>query len=415
LIFLCPILGGYLADRYLGLKKSVLLGALLVFTGQIILATDLSQSLYAGLSFLVLGVGFFKTNAICLFQQSFKGQRIGNSITSIYYVAANIGGCLGPILCAYAANSYGYQAAFAVSAVMMLVGIIALLLANSSLTNNIEATVRPLNPIVLIGGVLIAFFIIDKVINAQWTGYLLTLIGMVAAVLSYRLFRISDKVVRKLLLNVLILTLFATIFWIFDQQSGSSINLFVLRSINRDGIPAGAFQGIGSFVIVIFGLFMTYYWQRLAQRNIVPNASLKVTVGLILLALGLFMISIGARSAQLYGTASMLYPILGLSLVSMGELFIDPVIMSEINTRLPKNSVGFLTGMYMLFVGCFANYFAGRLAVTTAVSPSVINEPKVMAGIYNTVYQNMTYVAVMLSVALISYYLITKLRKPIER
>ena len=371
LVFVTPIVGGWLADKWLGFKNSIILGCLLIIAGHICLTLPSNYCLYLGLSLLVIGVGFFKTNAICLVGRTFESNPAAKSTAfTIYYIGANVGATLGPIVCAYLAEYFGWKAGFGAAAVGMAAGLLILWCGRKKLIpfDNRPTSLKPLL-LCLLALIPCALFM-TWIIQNDLAGYVLTLIGVIAGVWAILIFKKSDSRQRKGLWFVLMLTLFGTLFWAFDQQGGSSISLFIQRNVNRDGLPTALFQSINPAVIIVFGLFTAWMWKKLSNKKIRLSALLRILPGFLLLTLGFALLFFGSAIASKLGKTSMMWPVAGLSLIGMAELFMDPIILGELTQYAPKNAVGVLTGMYYLFVGAFANYLAAQIAMLTAVSPS---------------------------------------------
>jgi len=127
LVYLTPIIGGWLADHYLGNRISMILGAILIMCGHFTLACTTLSSLYLGLSFLICGMGFFKSSAICLITEYYKNPTERKSAFIIYYLGGNVGAAVAPLVCGYAAAKYGWDYGFAAAGAGMLCGLLLLL------------------------------------------------------------------------------------------------------------------------------------------------------------------------------------------------------------------------------------------------------------------------------------------------
>lgn len=373
LVFVTPIIGGWLADRWLGFKNSIMLGCVLITAGHVCLTLPGMFSLYLGLSLLVMGVGFFKTNAICLVGRAFEHNLAAKSTAfTIYYIGANIGATLGPIVCAYLAEVIGWKAGFGCAAVGMALGLLMLAVVRRQLVVVDNAVSQHAVRAFL----LCLLAIVPCAIGIAWiieynlAGYVLTVVGCIALGWAVLIFRKGTRAQRSGLWFVLMLTVLGTLFWAFDQQGGSSISLFIARNVHKDGIPAAMFQSINPAVIILFGLFTAWLWKRLAKAQIRLSVLLRILPGFVLLTAGFGLLFFGAMYASRLGQAALWWPVAGLSLIGMAELFIDPIILTELTEHAPAGSVGVLTGMYYLFVGAFANYLAAKIAELTAVAPT---------------------------------------------
>lgn len=371
LVFLTPIIGGWLADKYLGFKRAILIGCSLIIIGHLILAFTQGDGLYYGLAWLIIGVGFFKTNAICMISDCFKDfPEHQDSAYVWYYVFANVGATLGPIVCAIIAQRYGWHYGFVIAGIGMLIGV-TILLSQKRYLNGIGQPPRPLGQITytyFIAGILLAIGLTSWVLLNGWALWVLISIGVITLPMLIKVYIDTSKHSRRHLILIGILTLFATIFWAFDQQGGSSINLYILREVHRTidlglgswTIPASWFQSINPAVIIIGGPLIAFIWQYLNRRNMELLPSSKIMIGMLLVTAGFALFIWGNHNNS--GNTSMIWPILGLVFIGLAEIFFDPVILSEINKSVPDRSRGFITGMYYLFVGAYANYVSIQVA-----------------------------------------------------
>lgn len=378
LIFLTPIAGGYLADRVFGFYRCVLLGASLIITGELMLLFA-NHGFYWGLSMLILGMGFFKTNAICLYQQNVNRERQGGAMM-IYYIALNIGGALGPLVSGFVALSYGYPSAFFVSMVVMVVGVFSLLLSNPrAMVFDFRRIVFALILLLILAFavVLIRFILIDG-----FAGAVLLIVGGIAFIMALSIYCRCDLSTRRSLRRMFYLTLFSTVYWVFDQQGGSSVMLFMAREVSPGALPPASVSGLGTLATVVFGVFWLVITKHRRFNDL--NASLKLGLGFVLLLSGFVLLTLAADLARFDRYASVLYPLCALMLIGMGELFTDPVIITEMKRVVPKRSLGFFTGFYFLFVGAIANYLAGDMAKASAVSGSVKNNLAIAARYFSS-------------------------------
>lgn len=237
LIYVSPIIGGWFADRFIGYKRATYIGCSLIILGHLCLKLSAPMSLFFGLALLVWGIGFFKSNAICLIGDCYGDDpKEKASGFALYYVAGNIGGTIGPILTALAMKYYGYSSAFSIAAFGMSLGILMLWLGRNKLKGigevvDAKAAKSSFNLVTLlsIGLAVLVFAYLLKMTAAL---YVLIAISLVAIYMTFQIVRHTDHDTMKRLLLILILSLFATLFWVFDQQGGSSINLFISRNIN---------------------------------------------------------------------------------------------------------------------------------------------------------------------------------------
>lgn len=426
LVYVTPIIGGILADRYLGYRWAVILGAALMVIGHITLGIDGHQTLYIALAFIICGYGLFKTNISVLLGELYhRNDSRRDSGFAILYVGGNVGAFIAPLACAYVAQRWGWHYGFALAGIGMALGLMIFLSGRRHFINKGVAKWQPLQQHGLISakslgpivaGVIVSVALFAVILYQEWTIWCLTLIGLAGVILIARLFLRCDAKDRRSLISILLFMVFGVIFWAFDQQGGSSISLFIERNVDRHifggMIPAAAFQSINPFAILVGGALVVGLWRLLARLGLTPSALFKLTLGMAILTLGFFIIALGAQLATVNGQSSMLWVIAGLSLVGFAELFIDPVAMAEITRLNPAGSVGFLAGVYMLVTGSFANYIAAKVAGLTSVQSvgGQVHSLVHAAEHYYNVFDKIAYVAligvlVLIVVAMIERYI----------
>lgn len=420
LTYLTPVIGGWIADNYLGNRYSIILGAVLIMCGHFTLALSTAWSLYLGLSLLICGVGFFKSSAICLIGEYYSDSAARNSAFMFYYMGGNIGAALAPIVCGYIAAKFGWEYGFAAAGVGMFCGLIILLVFRQYLTgmgnprislytSSGKLKIKLLSVYAVLLIILLA--ITNLVIIKLWGGYVLIGTIIVALLISGKLYLASDAKVRSGLRLGLILTLFGVLYWIFCQQGGSSISLFIERFVNRNiswanyTVPTAMFQAINPASIVIFGLTIAYSLKKMLLNKIAANSMLQVTLGIVLLTMGFMIIAFGAAKAELI-KISMLWVIIGLTLVSVAEIFIDPIILGVINKVVPAHALSTFIAIYYLFVGAVANYLAAEVAKFTAAPTAAAS-----VVLYKNTYQGIVYIGIAMIMGLIVLQLIRRGKK----
>ncbi len=371
LIFLTPIVGGWIADKWIGHSNAIIVGSILFIIGHITLSYPGQFNLYLGLAMLTAGVGFFKTNAICLVASCYKKfPERHDSVFVWYYIVGNLGAAIGPIVCAIVVNYYGWSWGFATGGIGMSLGLALFLSQRHNVQQFVDQKFNlTANHIITLAlGTSVAVLALSVILFEGLALWLLIGVGIAALPTSTHIYKKASKKEKKQLILLLTITCFSFIFWCFNQQGGSSISLYVLREVDRHiwsfTAPAAWFQAINPMIITIAGPLIAMLWRYLAKNNIEIHVIFKIMTGLTLLTLGFTMIIAGDKLFPVAagGLSMMIWPVLGLCLIGSGELFIDPVVFSEINQKAPNQSKGFLTGLYYLFVGGYANYAAAQIA-----------------------------------------------------
>ncbi|ELV7517515.1 MFS transporter [Photobacterium damselae] len=413
LVYVTPIIGGYLADRYFGNYWSVVIGALLMVAGHAVLSIPSvgNISMYIALSLIICGYGFFKTNSSCLLGELYtkEHEKSRESGFSISYIGGNVGSALAPIFCGYAAMKWGWHVGFALAGIGMLIGLIIFSTGRRNFTHvkkcNKDALIQksagvPHWLIIIVLLALTAFGLVF-VLKDLLAGYILAVICAVSFYQIVALYRRSSPSDRSKLNSILYFMIFGTVFWAFDQQGGSSISLFIERNINTDifgfHIPTAFFQSVNPVAVIVGGGAVAWLWKVLASKSISVRTLTKLNMGLLLLTAGFTLITISSKLAMNTGHTTFLWLFIGLFLIGVAELFIDPVALAAITRLNPQGATSTLAGIYMLMGGSVANYIAANIAEFTASNTPVNADATDLiasAAQYHHVFQSILFVTV---------------------
>lgn len=427
LVWVTPIVGGYLADRLLGYYFSVTLGVIMIFLGNVVLALSGSSHMYIyiAMAIIICGYGFFKGNVSCLAGELYEKQDLRrNSGFSWLYIVGNIGAMLSAILCGWVAYAMkSWHAGFMLASIFLFLGILFFISGHKHFKQTLSKNTKILNNKILrlknkywmSIGLLLAIAFFTTLLYHELAGYLLVIIGIISAYFLTKIMIKSTTYERKSTLLIFVFMIFGTIFWVFNQQNGSSVALFIQRNINKDlfgmTIPTPSFQSINSGSVIVGGAIIVWLWRVMAKANIHIPSLIKLSFGSVLLTAGFFLITIAAYYAHHSptGQTSMLWVILGMILIGVAELFVDPIATANITRLNPANSGGVLIGIYMLVTGSFANYIAGQLASMTDINfygNITTNELTKIAGIYNHVFKNITITGALITLLLIVFSIV---------
>ncbi|MTH44938.1 dipeptide permease DtpD [Intestinirhabdus alba] len=384
LVYVTPILGGFLADKLLGNRMAVMLGAFLMALGHLVLgASEIAPTfLYLSLAIIVCGYGLFKSNISCLLGELYQPddpRRDGGF--SLLYAAGNIGSIVAPIACGYVQEEYSWAMGFALAAIGMVAGLIIFLCGKRHFAHTAgvnRAALRARTAALPNWGWLLVLLVAAPLLVTvlfwqEWAVYALivaTAIGLAVLVKIFRQAQTPQQ--RKALGLIVTLTAFSLLFWAFAQQGGSSISLYIDRFVNRDmfgySVPTAMFQSVNAFAVMLCGVVLAWLVKGRAGGNRSVRIWGKFALGLGLMSAGFCILTLSARWSAAYGHSSMPLMIAGLAVMGFAELFIDPVAMSQITRIEIPGVTGVLTGIYMLLSGAIANYLAGVIADQTSQS-----------------------------------------------
>ncbi len=376
LVYITPVLGGYLADRYLGQRKAVVFGGLLLAIGHSLMAVEgvggqndpTINVFWAALAFIIVGSGFLKANISVMVGQLYKLTDIRrDGAYTIFYMGINVGAAIGTIMVAYLGQTIGWGWGFGLAGIGMLVGLVVFVLGKSALKGAGEAP-APLAKSkefmvygVGIAGVAVIWGLVQyqDVIQGLLVVSGVSLLGYVL----YESFKLP-KEPRERMFAILFLISLNPIFWGLFEQAGGSMNLFTDRFVDRGGVPAGIFQSINPIYIILLAPLFAGLWQWLGRRGKEPSAPAKF--GLALLQMGLANLAL-VWGAEAFGVAAMtpVYLVfLYYLLATTAELCLSPVGLSAMNRLAPKFLASLIMGawFYMTAVG---NFVAGKIGEAT--------------------------------------------------
>tara|TARA_B100000989_G_C19532968_1_gene471268 strand:- start:4055 stop:5485 length:1431 start_codon:yes stop_codon:yes gene_type:complete len=378
LIWLTPVLGGYVADKLLGYRRALIIGGTILTLGYALMAIPNTELFYFSLSLILVGNGFFKSSIASLVGTLYDGpndpRRDGGF--TIYYMGINIGGLIAPLVAGAIAVAYGWNAGFACASIGMLLGLLLFLWGQKMLGHRgavpepakLKQKIFPglsYSNAVYLGATVIAFLGYYLLYHVSLANYVLELIGA-AIVVFYLLasFRQSHGD-RNKMLGCLILIAFSIGFWVLYQQAPMTVNLFTERNVDRHlfgfTIPTVWFQALNPFFIIIATPFMNYLWSSTARSRFVIPTSLKFTAGILLMGLGFLVLVWASKLASNNGFVSGWWVVLSYGLQSVGELALSPIGLSMMTAMAPPRMSGMMVGTWFL-ASAASNAIAGVVA-----------------------------------------------------
>ena len=404
LVFITPILGGWLADRFCGYRYATAMGCILIVVGHLML-TCVAHNIFIGLSLLTMGIGFFKSNAVCLISNCYPDDSVGAvSAFSWYYVSGNLGAVVAQIVCPYLVEKISWNVGFIMAAFGMMLGFITLLLSKPYFSWEKQTekmgnwqSLSGFKKLLATGAVIsVTFLLTYFMLRHNLVGYLLMAAVIAAVIIFVRIYQNTTEERQQSLLMMVILAAFATAFWVFSNQVSSSYPLFILRYVNRDllgfMVPTGMFQALNPAAVLTAGTVMGFLWRWMGRRNIRPEPDTKLSMALLLLMLGFLVITYASKLAGIQGHISIFLPALSVILLGIAEVFIDPVLLAALGDIAPLNTEGRLVAIYYLFLGSVGNYLSIWVSKLT-VDPSTSTAT---ARTYHDAYLQVAYVAIVL-------------------
>ena len=340
LVYVMSIPGGFIADRFLGQKKTVLLGGILLCLGHGILAVDNLWAFYAGLSLIVLGVGGLKPNISTMVGGLYRpGDPLRDKGFTIFYIGINIGAFFASLIVAVVAAEYGWHYGFGLAGIGMLIGQIVFM-AGQGYLKGVGEHIAPIKDAS------------NRVVEAAP----------------------MTKVEKDRMIVLFLSFLIVIVFWGAFEQAGGLMNIYAQQKVDRMlvipflnidyEVPAGAFQAFNPLFIMIFGTIVGAYWYNRKIKGKESSALFKMAIGTMVMGSG-FILMVGASldvDASPDNKAAMYWLVGAYLLHTIGELSVSPVALSFITKLAPVKYASLMMGVYFATSGV-GNYVAGLLGV----------------------------------------------------
>ncbi|TZF81508.1 peptide MFS transporter [Pedobacter sp. BS3] len=392
-VYAFTFVGGLFADKILGFRRSLFWGGLLMIVGSCILAYDPKAYFFLGISFTVVGTGFFKPNISTMVGQLYKsGDYRRDAGFSLFYSGINLGALLGGYLCIAIGKSnhpWSWNLAFGLAAVVMTISLITFVFTKRSLgpiglspfesrqleTDNRDTSSeqkwKPL--LVFIGSLAVIPVIMKMVSKTEYTDYFMYTIGPLTLLyLFYEMTQFSKAEVRKLW-AALIFIIFSIIFWAFFEQAGGSLSLFAARNLDNKLLglipvdPNGVNNSANSLFVIIFAPIIGLIWLSLSKKRKEPNTVVKFGLGFIFLAIGYWVFFATRFFANAQGIANLDVFTFAYFFVTLGELCLSPIGLSIMTKLSPHRLQGVMMGTWFL-ASAYGQYVAGIIGAGMAQS-----------------------------------------------
>ena len=397
LVYITPVLGGYLADRWLGQRKAVFFGGILLALGHLFMAWEGMHGItdpatkqadpainifWLALALITVGSGFLKGNISVIVGQLYKltDPRRDASYT-IFYMGVNAGAFLGTILVGYLGETVSWSYGFGLAGIGMVLGLVIFVLGKPALNGHGEP------PEALTTGsewrlygaglaaVAVAWFLIQSPPVVQTF-----LIVSGVAMLGYALFEAFKlpKEPRERMFAILFLIGLNPIFWGLFEQAGGSLSLYTDKFVDRQGVPTSLFQSINPIYILTLAPLFAMLWQWLGKRGMEPSAPTKFGFALLQVGLGFLVFVWGTRAVGMETMTPVLLVFIVYLLHTTAELCLSPVGLSAMTRLSPVHLGSFIMGawFYMTAVGQFV---AGKIGEATGGESGEMSKELTMA------------------------------------
>jgi len=399
LVYAMPVIGGLLADRYLGMRKAVVFGGLLlvaghfgmafegeqarVVNGEILRDDSALQIFYFSLALIVIGVGFLKPNISTIVGQLYdKDDPRRDSGFTIFYMGINLGAFTATLLCGYLGETFGWGYGFGAAGIGMLVGLTSFLYGQKHLHGHAEPKdpelLKQKSPIglskeltVYLGG-LVGVAVAWQML--QFHGAVGTLLNVLSVVvllgMGWFIAVKCDEDERSRMIVLIVLIISTVVFWALFEQSAASMTLYADRVLNRNilgvELTASQFGALNAMFIFMFAPVFAWLWTALARRGLEPSTPVKFALGIAQAGLGFGALVVGATMPDESGRVLGYWMVLAYLLHTWGELCLSPVGLSAVTKLAVPSVVGVMMGAWFLATA-YSEFVAAQLSKIAAI------------------------------------------------
>ena len=336
LVYVASIPGGWIADKFLGQKKSVLYGGILLVAGHSVLAIEEMWAFYSGLGLIIAGVGLLKPNISTMVGGLYKqGDIRRDKGFTIFYIGINVGAFLSSLIVGTVGEVYGWHYGFGLAGIGMAAGLVQYLFGQKYLKS--------------VGNFLGASENKEE---------------------KDAMNKPLSKIEKDRIVVLLISFLLVIIFWGAFEQAGGLMNLYASDKTDRilsfslpfigNEVPASWFQSLNAMFIIFLGTTVAGYWANRKLKGKISTSLFKMILGLIIMGTGFFFMTAAAAQYESNGASAMYWLVLAYLFHTIGELCISPVALSYITKLAPVKYASLMMGVYFAMTG-FGNKLAGLL------------------------------------------------------
>ena len=469
LVYATPLVGGLLAERFMGYRKAIVWGAFLMMVGHFLMAIENEMVFLTALTLLIMGNGFFKPNISSMIGKFYaKTDPRRDGAFTIFYMGINIGAFLSGLTCGAIGldPALGWHYGFGLAGVGMLIGMLIFLYAvrtgvlgdkgyaphmvrpgggvkpdgpmakgSNDILDDQSNSEDSTNSNLIADDEIESFILVDNPVEPKLFGLPVNIIIYAASILAIPFFLLLirhndvldygiggiglamvlyllissfqyEKVQRERIWVVITLFFFTIIFWTFFELAGSALTVFTMNNVRpNDYLNAAMFNSLNPFFIMLFAPVFSWIWVKLAQKNMEPSAPVKFGIGLILLGCGFLVLNL-SRASAVGGLIAPMFMVFLYLLHTLGELALSPVGLSMVTKLSPAKIVGFVMGFWMM-ASSFAHQAGKTIARYTVVPEGTPAEESLALCL--SVFSNLGLIAAASGIVLIlSSFVINK-------
>ena len=376
-VYASPLVGGFIADRGLGYRNSVLIGGVIFMAGYLMLSVHSLTAVYTALTLLVIGNGFFKPNVSAMVGNLYpEGSHLKDRAYNIFYMGINIGAFLAPVIAEWTSHRFGFGPAFAVAALGMVISVSILW----AFKRHVEDPRGRIASVPVVDRSASEAAVIEDAPP-----------GGPAPRKRSALEEVPDATRIGALIVIYLIVI---VFWMVFHQNGSTLTYWANdnTSWNVSGVISNA---INPFFVVFLTFPLIGFWNALRAKGKEPSTPAKMAIGMALSAACFFIMYFAAKSGGDHGKVSPLWLISAYAVLTCGELMLSPMGLSLVSKVAPVKVRGLMMG------GWF---------VATAIGNKLT-----MIGVYWDQWLHSTFFAVLGAMALTMAVVLTLLLRPLKK
>lgn len=402
LVYVISIPGGILADKVMGQKKAVMLGAIILCLGHGVLAIEANWAFFTGLGLIILGVGCLKPNISTMVGGLYKkGDIRRDKGFSIFYIGINLGSLLATTFIGIVVAKWGWHAGFGMAGIAMVLGLLVYIMGQKYIVHvgnkpTIEEKNDDVSILKLFGNLVksplhlgIVLIMLAYSIYAGFTfegvdhwgyGALFIFISLVTGMMMMIYKGLESNVMKDRFLVLLLSFLIVIVFWGAFEQAGGLMSIYTETKTDRVlfgyEIPTPMFQGLNAGFILIFAVLVANLWAKRKLKNKEASSLFKMAVGTMIMGLGFVFMVFAVKEYETNGSSSMIWLILAYLFHTIGELSSSPVSLSFITKLAPAKYASLLMGVYFAATG-----LGGKVAGILGEKSAMLGEYQIFLGI----------------------------------
>ncbi len=422
LLYITPLIGGYLADRFFGFQRAILIGGALSMVGYLITAIPGEKFFFLGLSILMCANGLFKPNVSAIVGELYEANdpRRDGGFT-LFYMGINIGALVPPLIAGVLALRYGWHAGFLLAAAGMIIAQITFAWGRKRLplAGKIPKNSPLLQPgwakhrfhlLFYVGFIIAVGLCIFAFQYPEQTTLLVEATAVILVVVIIAFMLREPAADQKRMIASVILTIISVGFWALYNQTFTSLTLFADRNMIQHafGFPVNAstMQFFNPLFIIIFSPILSHLWIKLSRKQLNPGIPLKFALGVLFVTLGFLILPVIIHFFTQQGMIPAEWLAFSYLLQTIGELLLSPVGLAMITLLTPKHLVGLMMGVW--FFAQAASFALGGTLANLAAVPDNIDKITSM-HIYNHAF--FLFGVMALGLTVISFALIPLLKR----